>query len=505
MARPRYVGALDQGTTSTRFMLFDHEGAVVSSHQLEHHQHFPQPGWVEHDPLEIWNRSCKVIREALSLAGHDEGDLAAIGVTNQRESTVVWDPVTGKPLLNAIVWQDTRTSDMIDGLADIHGKDGFREVTGLPLATYFSGTKLRWVLEHVDGVRGAAESGRALFGTVDSWLVWNLTGGPAGGVHVTDVTNASRTMLMNIHTLSWDDGMLDLLGIPVAMLPEICPSIAEEPYGFTTEDGPLGERIPVCSILGDQHAALYGQACFGAGSSKNTYGTGCFFLMNTGEKLVHSKSGLLTTVAYQQMGKPPVYALEGSIAVAGALVQWLRDKLGLIERSGDIEILASQTADSGGVYFVPAFSGLFAPYWRTDARGIIAGLTGYAGAPHIARAVLESTAFQTWELVEAMERDSGYMIDSLKVDGGMVENDLLMQFQADILGVPVVRPKVAETTALGAAYGAGIASGFWKSTDELASHWEEDKTWVPAMEEDERKHRLGYWKKAVKRTFDWVE
>lgn len=486
-------------------MLVNHDGEVVGSHQLEHHQHFPHPGWVEHDPLEIWNRSCKVITEALNHVNHEKGQLAAIGVTNQRESTVVWDPSTGKPLLNAIVWQDTRTSDMIGDLSEKHGIDNFREITGLPLATYFSGTKLRWILENIEGARIAAKAGRAMFGTIDSWLVWNLTGGSSGGAHVTDVTNASRTMLMNIETLSWDEGMLDLFGVPSSMLPEIKPSISAEPYGHTRVDGPLGERIPVCSILGDQHAALFGQTCFDAGTSKNTYGTGCFLLMNTGEKIVHSSSGLLTTVAYQRMDNPPVYALEGSVAVAGALVQWLRDKLGLIERSADIEILASQTADSAGVYFVPAFSGLFAPYWRTDARGIIAGLTGYAGAPHIARAVLESTAFQTWEIVEAMEKDSGYTIDNLKVDGGMVGNDILMQFQADILNMPIVRPQIAETTALGAAYAAGLASGFWETTSELESHWEKDREWRPKMEKNERQHRLKFWKKAVQRTFDWVD
>jgi glycerol kinase len=500
-----FIGALDQGTTSTRFMLFDHEGNPSASHQLEHRQIYPKPGWVEHDPIEIWQRSVKVIKETLRHVGYQRGQLKAIGVTNQRETTIAWDRVTGQPLMNAIVWLDTRTGPLIETLESEHGKDGFRVQTGLPLATYFSGPKIRWILENVDGVREAAQAGRVLFGTVDSWLLWNLTGGIEGGVHVTDVTNASRTMLMNIETLQWDDDMLELLGIPARALPTIRSSIAVEPYGLTCADGPFGEEVPVCGILGDQQAALYGQGCFTAGTSKNTYGTGCFLLMNTGEKIVHSEHGLISTVAYKRDGCKPVYALEGSIAVAGALVQWLRDNLGLIERSSDIEILASQVADSGGVYFVPAFSGLFAPHWRTDARGTIVGLTGFAGAPHLARAVLESTAFQTREIVEAMEKESGYVIESLKADGGMVANDLLMQFQADVLNVPVVRPKISEITALGAAYAAGLASGFWEDEAELASHWVEDKRWVPGMEDEDRQQRFVYWGKAVERSLNWME
>jgi glycerol kinase len=499
-----FVGAIDQGTTSTRFMLFDHSGAPQASHQLEHKQHCPQPGWVEHDPMEIWERTKRVIRGTLEQAKYEPGGLKAIGVTNQRETTVVWDPVTGKPYMNAIVWQDTRNAPMIEKLQLEYGQDHFRDLTGLPLTTYFSGPKIRWILENIDGVREAAVKGRAIFGTVDSWIIWNLTGGPAGGAHLTDVTNASRTMLMNIEKLEWDTGMLDLLGIPEQMLPSIRSSISTEPYGYTLEDGPFAERIPICGILGDQQAALFGHGCFAPGESKNTYGTGCFLLMNTGEKCVRSKFGLLSTVAYRRNDDNPVYALEGSVAVAGSLVQWLRDNLGLIERSAEIEDLASRATDNGGVYFVPAFSGLYAPHWRMDARGIIAGLTGFAGGAHLARAVLESTAFQVGEIVDAMEKESGHRIESLKADGGMVANELLMRFQADILNVPVVRPEVSEITALGAAYAAGLAVGFWESEEEVGRHWAEDKRWNPTMTEEERNQRLGFWNKAVQRSLDWV-
>ncbi len=504
MQQNEFIGAIDQGTTSTRFMLFDHNGTPRASHQLEHTQLCPHPGWVEHDPVEIWERTVAVIREALGQVEHRRGALKAIGVTNQRETTIVWDPVTGKPYMNAIVWQDTRNAAMIEQLQSEYGKDHFRDRTGLPLTTYFSGPKIRWILENVSGVREAAEKRRAIFGTVDSWLVWNLTGGPTGGVHLTDVTNASRTMLMNIETLEWDEGMLDLFEIPARMLPAIRPSISTEPFGYTLEDGPFAERIPICGILGDQQAALFGHGCFQAGGSKNTYGTGCFLLMNTGEKVVPSEFGLLSTVAYRRNDSKAVYALEGSVAVAGALVQWLRDNFGLIGRSAEVEDLASRAPDNGGVYFVPAFSGLYAPHWRIDARGIIAGLTGFAGAPHLARAVLEATAFQVGEIVEAMEKESGYRIDSLKADGGMVSNELLMQFQADILNVPVVRPKVSEITALGAAYAAGIAAAFWESEEEVARHWAEGKRWIPGMSEEERNKRRSFWNKAVQRSLDWI-
>ena len=504
MEHNELVGAIDQGTTSTRFMLFDHNGTPCGSHQLEHAQHCPRPGWVEHDPVEIWERTIQVIRKTLDQTGCRRGRLKAIGVTNQRETTVVWDPATGKPYMNAIVWQDTRNAPMIEKFQSKYGADYFRPLTGLPLATYFSGPKIRWILENVSGVREAALAGRAVFGTIDSWIVWNLTGGPSGGVHLTDVTNASRTMLMNIETVEWDEGMLDLLGIPSRMLPSIRSSVSAEPYGHTLEDGPFGERIPICGILGDQQAALFGHGCFSPGMSKNTYGTGCFLLMNTGGKVVPSKFGLLSTVAYRRDDSDPVYALEGSIAVAGALVQWLKDNLGLIKKSSEVETLASKAPDNGGVYFVPAFSGLYAPHWRMDARGIIAGLTGFAGAPHLARAALESTAFQVGEIVEAMEKESGYKIDSLKADGGMVSNDLLMQFQADILNVAVIRPKVSEITALGAAYAAGIAAGFWESEEEVARHWSEAKRWNPSMPEKERSERRGFWNKAVQRSLGWL-
>ncbi len=501
----KYAAAVDQGTTSTRFMIFNHSGEVVSVHQLEHEQIYPKPGWVEHDPLEIWARTQDVIKGAMEKAGVKAEDLVAIGVTNQRETTVVWDKNTGKPYYNAIVWQDTRTKDICDELASDGGQDRFRPKVGLPLATYFSGPKIKWILENVDGVREAAEKGDALFGNIDTWVIWNLTGGPDGGAHVTDVSNASRTMLMNLETLDWDDEILGILGIPRQMLPEIRPSSDPNIYGSTPASGPVGGAVPVCGDLGDQQAALYGQTCYSPGEAKNTYGTGCFMLLNTGTKPVPSKSGLLTTLAYKIGDQDAVYALEGSIAITGALVQWLRDNLGLIEKSADIEALAKTVEDNGGIYFVPAFSGLFAPYWRSDARGVIVGLTRYINKGHIARAALEATAYQTREVLDAMKKDSGVELTALKVDGGMVYNELLMQFQADILGVPVVRPKVAETTSLGAAYAAGLAVGFWSTEEELRQNWGVDKRWEPKMSEEERERLYKGWLKAVERTFDWVE
>ena len=505
MDKKLYVGAIDQGTTSSRFILFDADGVPVASHQLEHHQLYPKPGWVEHDASEIWERVDHVIRRTIKQTGIDGSAIEAIGITNQRETAVMWDTATGRPLCNAIVWQDTRTDDIVHRLSSSGGIDRLRETTGLPLATYFSGPKIRWLIENVPEVAEAIREDRAAFGTVDSWLLYNLTGGVDGGIHVTEVTNASRTLLMDLATLTWSDSALDAIGVPSSILPPIMPSIHGSGFGVTKPDGPFGAEIPILGILGDQQAALFGQACFDAGSSKNTYGTGCFLLMNTGGELVRSEYGLVTTVAYRADGEEPRYALEGSVAVAGALVQWLRDNLGLIERSADIELLASSVEDSGGVYFVPAFSGLFAPHWRPDARGVITGLTGFVRAGHIARAVLEATAFQTLDIVEAMRKDSGVAIDSLRVDGGMVVNDVLMQFQSDTLGVPVVRPRVQETTALGAAYAAGLASGFWESREELRTHWVVDKRWNPSMESELRERRVRHWRKAVERSFDWVE
>jgi glycerol kinase len=496
----QYVGALDQGTTSTRFMVFDHSGQVVSIHQKEHEQIYPKPGWVEHDPAEIWARSQEVIRGALDKAGIKASDLAAVGITNQRETAVVWDKNTGKAVHNAIVWQDTRTDNIINEFARDGGQDRLRAKVGLPLATYFSGPKVKWILDNVDGARAKAEAGDLLFGNIDTWCIWNLTGGANGGVHVTDVTNASRTMLMDLGTLDWDDEILGLMGIPRSMLPAIKAS--SEVYGNAVGDL---EGIPVAGDLGDQQAALFGQTCFSTGEAKNTYGTGCFMLMNTGEKLVPSKSGLLTTVGYKIGDRPAIYALEGSIAITGALVQWLRDNLGMITRSEEVEALAGTVDDNGGVYFVPAFSGLFAPYWRSEARGVIAGLTRYVNKGHIARAVLEATAWQTREVLDAMNADSGVELTALKVDGGMVYNELLMQFQSDVLGVPVIRPKVAETTALGAAYAAGLAVGFWAEVEDLRANWAKDKEWTPRLDEAVREKEYRLWKKAVTRTFDWVE
>jgi glycerol kinase len=496
----RYVGALDQGTTSTRFMIFDHAGAVVAVDQKEHEQIYPKPGWVEHDANEIWTRSVEVIRGALAKAGVAASDLAAVGVTNQRETTVVWDRRSGKPIHNAIVWQDTRTADICNELAKDGGQDRLRPKVGLPLATYFSGPKVKWILENVAGARARAEAGDLLFGNIDTWCIWNLTGGVNGGVHVTDVSNASRTMLMNLATLDWDPDILKLMGIPRAMLPAIKAS--SEVYGKAVGDL---AGVPVAGDLGDQQAALFGQTCFSAGEAKNTYGTGCFMLLNTGTKPVPSKSGLLTTLGYKIGNEPAVYALEGSIAITGALVQWLRDNLTMIKTSPEIEDLAKTVDDNGGVYFVPAFSGLFAPYWKNDARGVIAGLTRYVNKGHIARAVLEATAWQTREVLDAMNADSGVALTALKVDGGMVFNELLMQFQSDVLNVPVIRPKVAETTALGAAYAAGLAVGFWAAVEDLRVNWQKDKEWTPKMDAATRDKDYKLWKKAVTRTFDWVE
>lgn len=490
-----YVAALDQGTTSTRFILFNRRGEIVAVDQKEHRQIYPRPGWVEHDPLEIWQRTQEVIQGALSRFPIRADEIAALGITNQRETTLVWDKRSGKPYHNALVWQDTRTDGLCAELAREGGQDRFRPVTGLPLATYFSGPKLRWMLDHVPGLRAEAEAGNALFGTIDTWLAWNLTGG-----HVTDVTNASRTLLMDLNTLDWDRGTLDAIGIPASMLPAIRSS--SEIYGYAQING---ARIPVAGILGDQQAALFGQACFSAGEAKNTYGTGCFLLLNTGPHPVPSHFGLLSTLGYKIGSAPAVYALEGSIAITGALVQWLRDNLGLITSSADIEPLARTVDDSGGIYFVPAFSGLFAPYWRSDARGALVGLTRYVHRGHIARAVLEASAYQTREVVEAMQKDSGVTLSRLKVDGGMVVNELLMQFQADLLGVPVVRPRIAETTALGAAYAAGLAVGFWDSFDVLRENWQEDREWLPVMPPETREKLYAGWKKAVTRTFDWVD
>jgi glycerol kinase len=501
----KYAAAVDQGTTSTRCMIFDHSGQVVSIAQKEHEQIYPQPGWVEHDPMEIWERTQEVVREAVAQAGAQPGDIAAVGVTNQRETTIVWNKNTGEPYYNAIVWQDTRTKDICDELAADGGQDRFRPKVGLPLATYFSGPKIKWILDNVDGVREAAERGEAIFGNIDTWEIWWLTGGPDGGAHVTDVSNASRTMLMNLETLDWDDEILEILGIPRQMLPRIVPSSDPNVWGTTPKDGPFGDAIPVCGDLGDQQAALVGQTCYSVGEAKNTYGTGCFMLLNTGTEIVPSKSGLLTTVAYQVGGEPCIYALEGSIAITGALVQWLRDNLGFISKSAEIEDLAKTVEDNGGIYFVPAFSGLFAPYWRSDARGVIVGLTRYINKGHIARAALEATAYQTREVLDAMKKDSGVELKALKVDGGMVYNELLMQFQADILGVPVVRPKVAETTSLGAAYAAGLAVGFWDNLEDLRQNWQVDKTWEPQMDEETRERLYKGWLKAVERTFNWVE
>jgi glycerol kinase len=501
-----FVGAIDQGTTSTRFMIFNHAGEEVGRHQLEHQQILPQAGWVEHDPAEIWNRTVSVVETALTQTGLQASDLAALGITNQRETAVVWDRNTGRPLYNAIVWQDTRT-DRIASALDRDGRgDVIRQKAGLPPATYFSGGKIQWILENVDGVREAAERGDAVFGNTDTWLLWNLTGGARhGGVHVTDVTNASRTMLMNLETLDWDDELLGFFSIPRSMLPEIRPSSSPDPYGVTYDDGPLGGEVPLTGDLGDQQAAMVGQVCLSPGEAKNTYGTGNFMLLNTGTELVRSKSGLLTTVCYKFGDEPPVYALEGSIAVTGSAVQWLRDQLGIISGAAQSESLARQVEDNGGVYFVPAFSGLFAPYWRSDARGVIVGLSRYNTNAHLARATLEAICYQSRDVGEAMEKDSGVHLEVLKFDGGVTANELCMQIQADVLGVPVSRPVVAETTALGTAYAAGLAVGFWKNTDEMRANWNESKRWEPQWTQEQRDAGYAQWKKAVERTLDWVD
>ncbi|MHC1741062.1 MAG: glycerol kinase GlpK [Anaerolineaceae bacterium] len=496
---PKFVAAIDQGTTSTRFIVFDHEGNIVAIDQKEHKQFYPAPGLVEHDGSEIWANTLEVIAGGLRKSGLSSEDITAIGITNQRETTLLWNRITGKPYGNAIVWQDTRTKDICTKLENLGLTEQIRSITGLPLATYFSGPKIKWLLENHPEINADIANGDVYFGNMDTWIIWNLTGGPHGGVHVTDVSNASRTMLMNIHTLNWDNDMLEQLDVPISILPRIASS--SEVYGYTRE---LLENVPVAGDLGDQQAALFGQVCFKPGEVKNTYGTGCFMLMNTGNQPVISKNGLLTTAGYKLGNEPAVYCLEGSIAIAGALVQWMRDNLQMIEKSSDIEPLARTVKDNGDVYVVPAFSGLFAPYWRSDARGVITGLTRYVNRGHIARAVLEATAYQTKEVLDAMEIDSGVKLASLKVDGGMVVNELLMQFQADILEVPVVKPRVAETTALGAAYAAGLAIGYWKNLDELTSNWGKDKEWIPNMTEDTRAMLFAQWKKAVTRTFDWL-
>ena len=498
---PDYIAAIDQGTTSTRFIVFDRSARIIAAAQKEHQQIYPKPGWVEHDAEEICQRTRQVIAEAMSKRALRPKDLAAIGITNQRETTILWNRKTGNPVANAVVWQDTRSADYVHELAKSGGQDRFRSKTGLPLSTYFSGLKIRWILEHLKGVREAAEAGDVLFGTVDSFLAWHLTGGTQGGVHATDVTNASRTQLMNLDTLSWDDELLEIFGIPEAMLPTIRSS--SETFGLATEAAV--KDVPVAGILGDQHAALVGQACFHSGEAKNTYGTGCFLLMNTGTRRINSKSGLLTTVAYKFGEQPPRYALEGSIAITGALVQWLRDNLGLIQNSSDIESLARTVEDNGGVYFVPAFSGLYAPYWNDNARGLLAGLTRYANKGHIARAVLEATAFQTRDVVDAMEQDSAIQLDLLRADGGMVANDLLMQFQADVLGRPVVRPVTTDaTTALGAAYAAGLSVGYYRDIDEIRANWAVDHTWKPNLDDKKRNEMYKLWQRAVSKSFDWV-
>jgi glycerol kinase len=495
---PDFVAALDQGTTSTRFMVFDHDGSVVASDQREHRQIFPKPGWVEHDAVEIWSRATSVVEGAMSRAGLSTGDLAAVGLTNQRETTVVWDRATGQPVSNAIVWQDTRTAELCARLGGDRGADRFRAKTGLPLATYFSGPKVAWLLDEME-IRDQAERGDLAFGTIDSWLAWNLTGGTTGGHHVTDVTNASRTLLMDLATTTWDADLALEIGIPAAMLPAIVPSIG------VIDDcvGPL-QGVPLAAILGDQQAALFGQACFDPGEAKNTYGTGNFMLLNTGHTPVASEAGLITTVAFKRGEEPPLYALEGSVAVTGSLIQWLRDNLGLVSDASEVEALARTVEDNGDVYFVPAFSGLFAPHWRPDARGVIAGLTRFANSGHIARAALEATAYQTKDVIDAMVSDSGVDLGELRVDGGMTANQLLMQFQADLLGVDVIRPRVPETTALGAAYGAGLAVGFWSGQDEIRDLWAEDMRWQPTMGSEERERLHRRWQQAVERSFDWV-
>ncbi|MDH6532940.1 glycerol kinase [Aurantimicrobium minutum] len=505
MTTERYVLAIDNGTTSTRAIVFDHDGMKRGTGQLETTQIFPKSGWVEHDPLEIWANTQTVITEAVSQAGMESSAIVAVGITNQRETAVVWNTQTGRPVYNAIVWQDTRSQYIVDDVATVHGSEvsdvsRYSSVTGLPLATYFSASKIAWILEHVPGARTSAERGELAFGTIDSWLVWNLTGGINGGVHITDVTNASRTYLMNLETLQWEEELLEAFSIPRAMLPEIKSS--SEIYGHCSEILP---GVPVSGILGDQQAATFGQAAFTAGEAKNTYGTGNFLIFNTGEEIIHSRNGLLTTVAYKLGTQPAHYALEGSIAVTGSLIQWLRDNLGIISSAAEVETLALSVEDNGGAYFVPAFSGLFAPHWRPDARGVIVGLTRFVNKGHIARAALEAVAFQTQEVLQATNSDTGVPLSEVRVDGGMIANETLMQFQANILGVPVIRPVVAETTALGAAYAAGLAVGFWSSTDELRTLWKEEKRWLPQFTQEERESRLRVWNKAVQRSLNWID
>jgi len=498
----KYILAIDQGTTSSRAIIFNHEGRIVASGQKEHEQIFPRAGWVEHNAIEIWDAVREVVGEALAKASLNKDNIQPVGVTNQRETTLVWNKETGQPVYNAIVWQDTRTAKIVEELGGAEGQDKYKARVGLPLATYFSGPKVKWVLDNVEGARADAEAGKLVMGNMDTWVIWNLTGGVDGGVHVTDVTNASRTMLMDLETLSWDPEIAADMGIPMSMLPAIKSS--SEIYGYGREQGLLG-GVPIAGDLGDQQAATFGQACFEPGMAKNTYGTGCFMILNTGEEIVPSKNGLLTTVCYKIGDDKPIYALEGSIAVTGSLVQWLRDNLKMFSSAPEIEELAASVEDNGGAYFVPAFSGLFAPYWRSDARGAIVGLTRYVNRGHIARAVLEATAYQTREVLEAMEADSGVKLAELKVDGGMTANETLMQFQADQVGVPVVRPVVAETTALGAAYAAGIATGYWNGEADVIANWAEDKRWEPKADSDERGRLYRNWKKAVTRTFDWVD
>ncbi len=497
----KYIMAIDQGTTSSRAIIFDHSGKIVATGQKEHEQIFPRAGWVEHNPAEVWDNVREVVASSLSQANMNRHDIAAVGITNQRETTVVWNKETGEAVYNAIVWQDTRTQKIVEELGGGNA-DKYKDKVGLPLATYFCGPKVKWILDNVEGARADAEAGKLLMGTMDTWVLWNMTGGVEGGVHVTDVTNASRTMLMDLKTLDWDADIAADMTIPMSMLPEIKSSA--EVYGKGRQGGFLMD-IPIAGILGDQQAATFGQACFEKGMAKNTYGTGCFMLMHTGEEIVPSKNGLLTTVCYQIGDNKPIYALEGSIAVTGSLVQWLRDNLRMFDSAPEVEELAASVEDNGGAYFVPAFSGLFAPYWRADARGALVGLTRYVNRGHIARSVLEATAYQTREVLDAMEADSGVQLEELRVDGGMTANETLMQFQADQVGVPVVRPVVAETTALGAAYAAGIAVGYWSGEQDVIDNWAEGKRWTPAMEDAERERLFRNWKKAVTKTFDWVD
>ena len=501
-----YICSIDQGTTSTRAILFNHSGEISFSSQVEHKQYYPKPGWVEHDADEIWQNTLKVLVDVSKQADLKKSKIVSIGITNQRETVVAWDWLTGEPLCRAIVWQDQRTSDFIDELMEKNsGIDSFRGKTGLPLSPYFSASKMKWMIDEHEEVREALKRGSLCLGTIDTWVVYKLSGGRQGGVFITDTTNASRTLLMDIEKRTWDHGMLDIFSIPEKALPEINDSVPDKPFAYSNMDCPLGEGIPVAGILGDQQAALFGQTCFDKGSCKCTYGTGCFLLFNTGKEIIQSEKGLITTVGYTKSGDSPVYALEGSVAIAGSLVQWLRDNMKMIKTSGDIEKLAAGADDCGDVYIVPAFSGLFAPYWRSDARGIITGMTGYTNASHIARAVLEATAFQTMEIIQAMSSDSGQTLNELRVDGGMTVNNILMQFQADIADIPVIRPLVTETTALGAAYAAGLSTGFWKSIDDLKKHWKTDKKWFPEIDNKTAEIKRKKWAKAVLRTFDWID